>query len=143
MFTKAIVRGVPGTIADGITSAKLGKPDYEKAREQHGRYVEALERCGLEVTVLDADEGFPDSVFVEDTAIVTERCAILTRPGAESRRGEVRGIGPVLSRLYGGVERIEDPGTLDGGDVLRAGDHFYVGLTQRTNRSGAEQLYLE
>ena len=88
MFSEAIVRTVPGTIDAGITSANLGKPDYERACEQHARYVGALERCGLEVTVLGADERYPDSVFIEDTAVVTDRCAIIARPGAPARRGE-------------------------------------------------------
>ena len=140
MFAKAIVRTVPETIAAGITSANLGKPDYEKAREQHDRYVGALERCGLKVTVLDADERYPDSVFVEDTAIVTDRCAIIAHPGAAGRRGEVHDVEEVLSGLYENVARIVSPGTLDGGDVLQVGNHFYIGLTRRTNREGAEQL---
>jgi dimethylargininase len=140
IFTGAIVRAVPETIDAGITSANLGKPDYERACEQHDRYVGALERCGLKVTVLDADERYPDSVFVEDTAVVTDRCAIIARPGAPVRRGEVHEAEEVLSGLYENVERIVSPGTLDGGDVLQVGDHFYVGLTRRTNREGAEQL---
>ena len=140
MFSEAIVRAVPGTLDAGITSANLGRPDYEKAREQHDSYVSALERCGLEVTVLDADERYPDSVFVEDTAVVTDRCAIVANPGAERRRGEVPEVEKVLSGLYENVERITSPGTLDGGDVLQVGDHFYVGLTRRTNREGADQL---
>ncbi len=140
MFTRAIVRAVPETIAAGITSADLGNPDYEMACEQHARYVGALESCGLEVTVLGADERYPDSVFIEDTAVVTDRCAIVANPGAPARRGEVYEVEEVLSRLYENVERIVSPGTLDGGDVLRVGDHFYVGLTRRTNREGAEQL---
>lgn len=140
MFTKAIVKSVPKTIARGITSATLGEPDHDRAREQHAGYVGALEACGLEVVVLDADDEFPDSVFVEDTAVVTDRCAILARPGAESRRGEVRAVESVLSGLYGDVECVEAPGTLDGGDVLQVGDRFYVGLTRRTNQEGARQF---
>jgi dimethylargininase len=140
MYAKAIVRRVPDTLSAGITTAELGEPDAEKAREQHRRYVAALERCGLGVTVLEADERYPDSVFVEDTAVVTDRCAIVTNPGAAERRGEVHEVEKALVDLYGNVERITDPGTLDGGDALQVGDHFFVGLTQRTNREGAEQL---
>jgi dimethylargininase len=140
VFAKAIVRSVPATISAGITTAGMGKPDTEKAREQHHRYVAALEGCGLEVTVLDADERYPDSVFVEDTAIVTDRCAIVTNPGAVERRGEVHEVEKAVAKLYGHVERISNPGTVDGGDVLQVGNHFYVGLTHRTNREGAEQL---
>jgi len=140
MFAEAIVRGVPETLHAGITSADLGKPDHAKAVAQHLRYIQALEECGLEVTALDSDERYPDSVFIEDTAVVTARCAILARPGAENRRGEVHGIEEALSGRYENIERIIDPGTLDGGDVLQVGDHFYVGLTSRTNPEGARQL---
>ena len=140
MFSEAIVRAVPESIDAGITSANLGKPDYAKACEQHDRYVGALERCGLKVTALDADERYPDSVFIEDTAVVTGRCAIVANPGAERRRGEVHEVEEALSGHYENVERIVSPGTLDGGDVLQVGDHFYIGLTRRTNREGAEQL---
>src|ERR687886_1048261 len=129
MFAEAIVRAVPETIEAGITSANLGKPDYGKACEQHERYVGALERCGLEVTVLGADERYPDSVFIEDTAVVTDRCAIIANPGAAARRGEVREVEEALSGLYESVERILSPGTLDGGDVLQVGDRFYIDLT--------------
>ena len=140
MFTRAIARAVPETIEAGITSADLGRPDYERAREQHDSYVGALERCGLEVTVLSADERYPDSVFIEDTAVVTERCAVIANPGASARRGEVGEVEEALSKHYENIERIVSPGTLDGGDVLQVGDHFYIGLTRRTNREGAEQL---
>src|SRR5215211_2545399 len=140
MFAEAIVRGVPETLDAGITSADLGKPEHAKAVAQHLRYIQALEECGLEVTALDADEKYPDSVFIEDTAVVTARCAILARPGADSRRREVHGVEEVLSGHYENIERIIDPGTLDGGDVLQVGDHFYIGLTSRTNLEGARQL---
>src|SRR5919107_5121188 len=140
MFARAIVRGIPNSISVGITTADLGRPDAEKAREQHHTYLAALEDCGLEVIVLDPDGRYPDSVFVEDTAVVTGRCAIVTNPGAPERRGEVQEVEKVLVNLYGNVERIADPGIVDGGDVLQVGDHFYVGLSARTNREGAEQL---
>jgi dimethylargininase len=140
MFARAIVRDVPNTISAGITTADLGRPDAEIAHEQHRSYVATLEDCGLEVIVLDPDERYPDSVFVEDTAVVTGRCAIVTNPGAPERRGEVREVEKALLDLYGVVERITGPGTVDGGDVLQVGDHFYVGISMRTNREGAEQL---
>jgi dimethylargininase len=140
MFARAIVRGVPETISAGITTAELGDPDAEKAREQHRSYVATREDCGLEVIMLEADERYPDSVFVEDTAVVTDRCAIVTTPGVEERKGEVHEAEKMLAGLYGDVERIIDPGTVDGGDLLQAGDHFFVGLSKRTNRESAEQL---
>jgi dimethylargininase len=140
MFAEAIVRGVPEMLHAGITSADLGKPDHTKAVAQHLGYIQALEECGLEVTALHADEKYPDSVFIEDTAVVTARCAILARPGADSRRGEVQRVEEVLCERYEDIERIVDPGALDGGDVLQVGDHFYIGLTSRTNLEGARQL---
>lgn len=140
-LTSAIVREPPATISEGITSADLGEPDYEKARGQHERYVRALEECGLEVMVLEADDTSPDSVFVEDTAIVTDRCAVVANPGAASRRREVIDVREELFEIFGDdVESITLPGTLDGGDILQVEDHFYIGLTGRTNRKGAEQL---
>ena len=87
MFTKAIVRTPGRSLISGLTAANLGIPDYQKALAQHRQYVEALERCGLDVLILDPDEAFPDSTFVEDVAIVTPKCAIITRPEAASRRG--------------------------------------------------------
>lgn len=140
MFTRAIVRKPGPNFADGITTAGLGKPDYARALEQHARYVEVLKRCGLEVIVLEGDERFPDSTFVEDPAIVTEKCAIITRPGAASRQGEEAAIRDILAEYYAGVECIAEGGTLEGGDVLRVDDHFYIGLSNRTNAEGARQL---
>jgi dimethylargininase len=99
-----------------------------------------LERCGLKLILLDADERYPDSTFVEDTAVLTEQCTILTRPGAPSRTGEVESIDSVLAKFYPAGHSIREPGTLDGGDVCDAGDHFFIGISQRTNESGAQQL---
>ena len=140
MFTKAIVRTPCREMVNGITSANLGKPDYRKALDQHARYVEALIECGLKVTVLPADEGFPDSTFVEDAALLTPRCAILTHPGAPSRARETDSILPVLHEFFDMVEKIEAPGTVEAGDIMMVGDHYYIGLSDRTNRVGAEQM---
>src|SRR5580765_1306417 len=82
MFTHAIVRPPASNFAEGLTTAGLGLPDYPRALEQHEAYCAALEQCGLTLTRLDPDPDYPDSTFVEDVAILTERCAILTRPGA-------------------------------------------------------------
>lgn len=76
----------------GITKANLGAPIYELAMEQHEKYIEALHQCGLEVTILEADSRYPDSVFIEDTALCTPHCAIVTNPGADSRNGETIGV---------------------------------------------------
>ncbi len=89
MFSQAIVRRPARSMVEGITSAPdLGKPDYEKALAQHDAYIEALEDCGVVVSVLEADEAYPDSCFVEDTAVLTRKCAVIDRPGARSRQGE-------------------------------------------------------
>ncbi|RYD03630.1 hypothetical protein N752_18830 [Desulforamulus aquiferis] len=140
MFTQAIVRKPSTNFAAGITKAGLGKPDYHQALEQHAQYVAALERCGLKVRVLEADERYPDSTFVEDTAIVTEKCAVITRLGAESRQGEELIIGDTLGNCYSEIEAIVGDGLLDGGDVMRVENHFYIGLSHRTNEAGAKQL---
>ena len=140
-FHKAIVRTPGRSLENGIgSSPEQGKPIYEKALKQHRNYINALEECSLNVMELRTDEDFPDSTFVEDTAIVTERCAIITNPGAESRKGEIFEIQELLQSLYAELEMIYAPGTLEGGDVMRVGRHFYIGLSHRTNLPGAQQL---
>ena len=89
-FTRAIVRIPCERIAEGLSSSGFGKPDYSKAIMQHEKYVRALEDCGLEVIVLPPDNDFPDSTFVEDTALLTPVVAVITLPGAPSRKGEIR-----------------------------------------------------
>ena len=100
----------------------------------------ALESRGLEVIRLAADEVHPDSTFVEDTAVLTAHGAIITRPGAASRLGEITSIEPVLRQHFEKVKFISEPGTVDGGDVCEAGDHFFIGVSRRTNKEGAKQL---
>jgi dimethylargininase len=140
MFSNAIVRSPCENMVSGITTADLGQPDYTLAQRQHKRYVEALETCGVNVTVLELDDDYPDSVFVEDTALITPECAIITNPGAVSRRGETESMGEVLLELFSEVEEIKTPGTLDAGDVMMVGSHYYIGLSARTNLAGAQQL---
>ncbi|MCH5583526.1 arginine deiminase family protein [Shimazuella sp. AN120528] len=140
MFTRAIVKKISKSYVDGLTTSNLGKPDFEKAQAQHAQYVAALKQCGLEVTVLNADEEYPDSTFVEDTAVLTNECAVITNPGAPSRNGEIIEMKEVLKQFYEKAEKIHAPGYLDGGDVLQVDKHFYVGLSTRTNREGAEQF---
>src|SRR5207253_5238883 len=97
MFTRAIVRLPAPNFSQGLTTAGLGEPDYERALEQHQAYCAALARCGLAVTILEPDRNHPDSTFVEDIAILTDRGAVLTRPGASSRRAEGAGMCNVLA----------------------------------------------
>jgi dimethylargininase len=138
-MSKAIVRKLGRTFANGITTSKLGKADHRIALAQHDAYCNALIKCGVELIALEADENFPDSCFVEDTAVVTEKMAVITRPGAPQRRGEEVSIREVLSR-YKKIELIRDPGIVDGGDIMRMDDHFFIGLSARTNIEGAHQL---
>jgi dimethylargininase len=139
-LTHAIVRPPAETYAQGITTSDLGPPDLELALKQHEDYCRALESLGLSLERLPPDPAFPDSCFVEDTTIVTSRGAILTRPGAPSRAGEVAAMEPVLRRYFSELDCITAPGTLDGGDVCEAGDQFFIGVSQRTNKEGATQL---
>ncbi|MEO5825825.1 MAG: arginine deiminase family protein [Gemmatimonadales bacterium] len=140
-FTRAIVCPPADSYASGLTAAGLGTPDLKRARAQHASYVAALEAAGMQVATLPPDTGYPDSTFVEDAAIVTARGAILCRPGAPSRAGEVTVMGAALERmLVRPLDAITEPGTVDGGDVCQAGSQFFIGLSHRTNEAGAEQL---
>ena len=140
VFKHAIVR-LPGiNFAQGLTSVQRGVPLYDKVLQQHARYCEALRECGLTLTTLDADLDHPDSTFVEDTSVLTARSAVLTRPGARSREGEVAAMGPTLRRFFPAIAEIEAPGTLDGGDICETDDRFFLGLSHRTNEEGARQL---
>src|SRR2546421_4810552 len=122
VFTKAIVRPPCRNFAAGLTTAGLGAPDYDLALEQHAAYCAALEQCGLQLIRLEADERYPDSCFVEDAALVIEdsrtdtKHAVLTMPGALSRRGEIDSIRSKLSGLFPTVDEIQSPSTVDGGD---------------------------
>lgn len=138
-FTRAIVRPPCPAMVDGLTSANLGRPDYDKAMAQHEAYVKALSECGLKITSLEPDDNFPDSTFVEDTALVASDFALIARPGAPSRRGETESVEAALQQHFERVERIDSPGTVDAGDIMIVGNHFYIGLSCRTNVSGAEQ----
>lgn len=139
-FSAAIVRPPAASFAEGLTTAALGRPDLSLARAQHAAYCAALEQLGVRVTTLPPDEAYPDSTFVEDTAVVTAHGAIVTRPGAPSRAGEVTAIRAALEARLGTVAAITAPGTLDGGDVCQAGTSFFIGLSHRTNEEGARQL---
>jgi dimethylargininase len=139
-FTRAIVRTPCKALIHGLTTANLGLPDYEKALQQHAAYIQALEYCGLEVEVLPADERFPDSTFVEDVALCTPQCAIVTNPGAPSRTAERDLILASLSQYYEDIHVIQPPGNLEAGDVMVVGHHYYIGVSQRTNAAGAVQL---
>lgn len=138
-YTQAICR-LPGPdFADGITTSELGRPDFQKMLGQHQAYVAALKGLGLEVEILEPLPGFPDAYFVEDAALMFPEIAVVTRPGAQARRGEEVAIAPVTlqHRLQ---TAIEAPGTLDGGDVLVIEKRVLVGRSERTNDAGIAQL---
>ncbi|WP_042349332.1 dimethylarginine dimethylaminohydrolase family protein [Bacillus massiliigorillae] len=142
MFRNVIVRVPSETICNGITSADLGKPNYKLALKQHEEYVSALSKTGVNVTVLQPHDEYPDSCFVEDVALCTRECVIITRPGADSRRkeAELPDMLETLNNFYTHIEYIEEPGTVEAGDIMMVGDHFYIGESARTNRAGAEQV---
>jgi len=135
----AITRRPTRNAGEGLTGADLGAPEIERMRAQHASYVRIFESLGIQVTVLEGDEAYPDGCFVEDTAIVTPDVAVITRLGAPSRRGETDTIEPLL-RAHRPVERIVGPGTVDGGDVLVTHARALIGLSARTNEEGAGQL---
>lgn len=138
-FTHAITREPGENFASGLTTAKLGAADYELIMEQHLAYVSILRSLGLSVDILPPLPDFPDAYFVEDVAIIVPEIAIVTRPGAEARRGEEAFIEKPLAR-YRSVDHIQAPGTVDGGDIMQVGNHFFIGLSTRTNVEGARQL---
>ena len=139
MFAYALTRKPGRNFIQGLTTANLGPPDYELILKQHACYVDALKTIGIEVIELGPQPDYPDAHFVEDTAVVIPEVAVITRPGAAARQGEEESIAEVL-RQYREIEHIQAPGTLDGGDVLMIGNHFFIGISERTNPEGAKQL---
>jgi dimethylargininase len=140
MFKNIIVKKPGKSVVNGLTTSDLGTPIYEQALIQHQEYIKVMESCGVKVKVLEAQEAFPDSCFVEDPAVVTEKMAVITNPGAPTRNEETQDIKKALEEFYNDFEYIKSPGTLEGGDVMRVDNHFYIGLSTRTNEEGAKQL---
>jgi dimethylargininase len=140
-FTSALARPPGSSFAQGLTmSVALGRPDLALARAQHTAYCAALSACGVGLSLLEPDDRFPDSTFVEDTAVIAARVTVVTRPGADSRRGETAAIEAALGGARAPLAHIVAPGTVDGGDVCQVGEHFLIGVSARTNESGAAQL---
>jgi len=154
MLSRAIVRLPAPNFSKGLTTVDLGVPEYELALRQHEAYCTALGRCGLKLTRLRPDPDHPDSCFIEDIAVMIDalprgrttapnapdRAAILARPGAPSRRGEVESVREALTAFLESLSEVRSPGTVDGGDVCEAGDHFFIGVSERTNEVGAAQV---
>ncbi|HKQ91537.1 MAG TPA: arginine deiminase-related protein [Blastocatellia bacterium] len=136
----AITRAVSPSLADcELTFLARQKIDLAKAVEQHRGYEECLARLGVSIVRLPAEPYLPDSVFVEDAAIVLDELAVITRPGATSRQAETESVADALSN-FRPLKFIQPPATIEGGDVMRVGRTLYTGLSGRTNREGASQL---
>lgn len=140
-YERAVTRPPCDNFTEGLTHGRLGKPDVKLAKAQHSCYVDALRKCGADVTVLRADNDYPDSCFTEDEAIVTDRMAVIPAMCRPSRQGEEIRMRPIIETFYAGrIERILAPGTLEGGDICRADNHFLIGISSRTNEEGARQM---
>ena len=137
-FTRILARRPAPNFAEGITTANLGKPDYDKAIQQYDTYIQALRDCNLELTLLPTDDRFPDGHFVEDPVVIFHDVAFMCRSGAEARQGEGESLKPYLADL----RIIEPPSNarIDGGDVLICADRILVGLSERTNQAGVDDL---
>lgn len=136
----ALLRDVsPGIARCELTYLERQPIDYDRAVEQHRMYRDALQALGLEIVSLDGDPAFPDCCFVEDAAIVLDEVAVITRPGAETRRGETAAVAEALAS-YRTLAAISPPATVEGGDVLHIGKRLFVGLSERTNEAGVTAL---
>lgn len=139
-FTHAITRRPAASIAQGLRAVDTGAPDLAMMERHHAAYVAALRATGALVLELDPLPDFPDSVFVEDTALCLPEGAVVMRPGAPSRLGEAAEMEPHLQALYSVVHRIASPATIEGGDILVTGREILVGTSARTNEAGIAAL---
>jgi dimethylargininase len=139
-FTRAITRQPGSSITNGLRAEDIGTPDLKQMLADHTSYVEALRETGATIVELPALEAFPDAVFVEDTALCLPEGAVLMRPGAPSRAGEVEQMASTLRTLCDEVLEIKGPGFIEGGDILTTGREILVGLSERTNLAGVEEL---
>ncbi len=139
-YTRGIVREVSTEIIGALAGGNIAvEISIERARQEHERYIHVLNNLGIETVVLPADPNLPDGVFVEDTAVILPGLAVITNPGASTRTGEVDSVEAALSPFIK-TQRLGDGGTLDGGDVLRVGDKYFIGISSRTNIEGAKEL---
>jgi dimethylargininase len=138
-FNSIIVRSPSRSVVDGLRAEDRSSPSYEGVKAEHDAYVEAMRAAGVKVTALPPLEAFPDSIFVEDPALVFTEGAILLRPGAATRVKEVEEIAPTLRQMFETVLDLSE-GYADGGDVLTTRESVMIGLSARTDRAGAEAL---
>lgn len=139
-FTQALCRRPALSITNGLRAEDCGDPDYKLFTEHHQQYVAALEATGCKVTILDALEAYPDSVFIEDAALCLAGTAIALRPGAKSRFGESAALMPALQQSFKKVLSLPGSGYVDGGDILATDYEVFIGLSQRTNLQGYDSL---
>lgn len=139
-FNSAIVRKPARSVINGLRAEDHGDPDYDGVRAEHEAYVTTLESVGMHVTVLPELEAFPDSIFVEDPALVFSEGAVLLRPGAPTRGGEAAEILPTLDELFDKVLHLPQPGHVEGGDILLTQEAVLIGLSTRTDQTGATAL---
>ncbi len=139
-FSRAITRAPSASIVHGLRALDTGTPDLARMQSAHQSYINALIEAGLAVTELGALEEFPDSVFVEDTALCLAEGAVLMRPGAATRAGEVAQMAPALRHFYNEVLQISGPGFIEGGDILVNGKTILVGRSARTDAAGIAEL---
>jgi len=139
-FSHAICKEPSHSIVEGLRAVDTGSPDFELFKLHHRDYVAALRETGATVSVLDATEAFPDSVFVEDAALCLQEGAVVMRPGAPTRLGEAAEMAPHLESLYSEVRLIEGDGFIEGGDILTTEREILVGLSVRTNQSGVDEF---
>ena len=138
-----IVRRPPRSFANALTTSQFTngeKPDYELALKQHNKYVNTFKNLGLNVTVLEAKEEYPDCCFVEDQALIIDNHVFFPITGAPSRRGEQKTIVETISPYMKSIHWCQEPGRIDGGDVVRVGDIFYIGKSNRSNDEGISQF---
>ena len=139
-FSRAIIRKPAASITNGLRAFDTGPPDLTRMTAAHDAYAVTLRETGAEVNELPALPAYPDSVFVEDTALCLPQGAILMRPGAPTRQGEVAEMAPALAKVYTGVREIKGPGTIEGGDILVTAREILIGLSDRTDQAGVDEL---
>ncbi|MEQ1753866.1 MAG: dimethylarginine dimethylaminohydrolase [Micropepsaceae bacterium] len=138
-FNHALLRAPSRSVVDGLSATGLGRPGFAAILREHTAYARALEETGISVEILPPLEPYPDSVFVEDSALVFADAAIVLRPGAPTRRGEAAEIAPALARHFDRMLFLKN-GSVDGGDVLTTPGNVFIGQSARTDAQGAQAL---
>jgi len=139
-FSNAIIRTPAQSVVDGLRDGDGSDPDFSLFENQHKAYAIALEKAGATLTRLPPAAAFPDSVFIEDAALCLRQAAIILRPGAPSRFGEAELLRPVLEQHFPAIIELSGDGFIDGGDILLTNQHAFIGLSERTNQAGFDEL---